>query len=554
MAPANQLERIGSLSDKLAPLSGKRRGMPIQAEDWNTLVEVLAGILEVDRLQETAGVQALESHFALADHEHVGEVAGDWLTADLRAGFNGGLGIEARRTLAEMDARIQALSADVARLTELVQSQQKLLDQSQVANFDRDKLVRGFEGRLGTVDNLRTLVSGVSSQVDALGKNVDVVLDLRKALTDPQGNPIDVRRMGADLADLQKLRESLKGVDGDLLRLRDFELKIRDLEDAIGTGGGRGLDDRINVAVGAAEIRLAARQDEGGAQIKAELGDALATQLSGVRAQLGAELGQQTNAAIGAAETRLGDRFDAQLADTSQQLRDSILETTQRNLDATRATIETGLTASFTRAIDTRVTDVLGQVDTRIERQVGALSTQLQGDISQQIGGASDALKQSLNDMVRASADQISGTLDRRVQESVAEQVGALDGRIDDAVERGLARMDFDTRITRIVDARISQLPPIGRSQIEPAVSAILAERDTQLTTQFRTELNQAITAEKTRSSSELQQVTGQLRAETTLQQLALLDQTNLRLRSEVSSLRAELNQTINDRIIIRRP
>ena len=49
MATVEQLERIAKLSEALAPLAGKQRGMRIEADDWNALVAAVKGILEVDR-------------------------------------------------------------------------------------------------------------------------------------------------------------------------------------------------------------------------------------------------------------------------------------------------------------------------------------------------------------------------------------------------------------------------------------------------------------------------------------------------------------------------
>ena len=48
---ADLFERIDGLNDRLTPLAGKQRGMRIEAEEWNTLIDVLRGLLAIDRAQ-----------------------------------------------------------------------------------------------------------------------------------------------------------------------------------------------------------------------------------------------------------------------------------------------------------------------------------------------------------------------------------------------------------------------------------------------------------------------------------------------------------------------
>ena len=61
MADASQLEKIAALVDRLEPLRAKRRGMPIEAEEWNALVDALQDVLEIDRAQERGVGAALDS-------------------------------------------------------------------------------------------------------------------------------------------------------------------------------------------------------------------------------------------------------------------------------------------------------------------------------------------------------------------------------------------------------------------------------------------------------------------------------------------------------------
>ena len=47
MPGTTQLTAISEMVDRIRRLAGKQRGMPIQADDWNALVDVLCGVLEL---------------------------------------------------------------------------------------------------------------------------------------------------------------------------------------------------------------------------------------------------------------------------------------------------------------------------------------------------------------------------------------------------------------------------------------------------------------------------------------------------------------------------
>lgn len=134
----NQLNRIALLVDKVTPVGNKQRGMRIEADDWNTLVDVALGILQLDRLQEQRSGNLLEERFALKDHEHLGEVSIAWLDADLQARLGGASApVSTRQALADMDQKIRALSDQVGRLQTIVATSQKVLDDAQVKETDR---------------------------------------------------------------------------------------------------------------------------------------------------------------------------------------------------------------------------------------------------------------------------------------------------------------------------------------------------------------------------------------------------------------------------------
>jgi hypothetical protein len=121
MANTNQLGRIAELTGRLGPLAGKTRGMKIEADEWNALIDVMRGLLEIDRSQEEIVDTALDEKFAAKNHAHPGEVSIDWLDANLQVRLqDAGGSISVRAALSDMDSKVKSLTTEVSRLTERV--------------------------------------------------------------------------------------------------------------------------------------------------------------------------------------------------------------------------------------------------------------------------------------------------------------------------------------------------------------------------------------------------------------------------------------------------
>src|SRR6185436_5159146 len=116
MSETNQLERIKALAERLTPLADKQRGMRIEAEQWNTMVEVLRGILDIDRTQENVVTNVIREECAPKDHQHVGQAGLDWLDAETRARLTGAGGALSRSALDDVNKKIEGLTQEVRRL------------------------------------------------------------------------------------------------------------------------------------------------------------------------------------------------------------------------------------------------------------------------------------------------------------------------------------------------------------------------------------------------------------------------------------------------------
>src|SRR5262245_55094181 len=143
MATTTLLERIGGLTAQLDPLAGKQRGMRIEADEWNALVGVVAGLLRLERDQEDSLRDELADEFALKDHHHVGDVGIDSLDTELQARFAAdGATISTRLALADLQARVEALAGDLTRAAAATEELTKRLDRATADDLARSSKLR----------------------------------------------------------------------------------------------------------------------------------------------------------------------------------------------------------------------------------------------------------------------------------------------------------------------------------------------------------------------------------------------------------------------------
>lgn len=567
MATTNPLDRIGALADRLGPLANKTRGMRIEAGEWNTLVDVVLGVLQVERAQSETALVTLQERFAPREHEHLGDVTEAWLDAGLQSRMGGSTGpVSARTAIAELEARVASLGAEVARLTGLVADQQKQLDRSAVTELDRSRVLKQFDDRFSGVENLRTQMATLSADVGGVKTNVTTLLDLRRSLSDAQGNPIDVVRVRQDLTEVQGLRENLKGVDGTLLRLRDVELKVREISDAVGTGGPGGLDGRLNGAVANAENRLDARFVERTNALK----ENLTAETKGSETRLRAELGtlvdstrtaldQSVTQAVAAAEATIGTTLNTRLTQTAATLRTETLSAAGGLIDQRLAglpdqvrSITTGLVTTLRtevrdelrttlRAdIDGRVATLAGQMNDRLataDARVRSVEDGLPALVQSRVTALGNTLaaqqSQSLEARLAAVQTSVSATVDTRAKTEVAAGLANLDTRIGASVDTRLA--DLDTRIDRAVTVATRDLSQDVTTEVRAQITALNVPGQVRDAT---TTLTQQLRAEQAQASAEVLAKTS----------TNLTDAVKL-LRAETEAFRTEVNRNIDTRV-----
>jgi hypothetical protein len=567
MAATNQLERIAKLVERLGPITKKQRGMRIEADEWNALVDVLLGVLQVDRAQEESTQVALEQRFATKVHEHLGTIGITWLDSDLQTRMSGQQGaVPTRTALAEMEKRIQGIGAEVARLTTVAESLQKLLDASRVDEVDRSRTLRQFETRFAGVENLRTLVTTLNADVDGVRGNIETVLELRKTLTDPQGNPIDIAALRTELSEVQGLRENLKGVSGELLRLKDIELKLNEVADAAGVGGEGGLDQRLADLSGAVEGRLNARLDERNTALQQSLEEQHAASETRLRNELNTSLDarakvldESVTVKLGESESRIGLTVDAKIAASATSVRTQadasakalidarlaglpaqVRATTAEMIVGLRADLVGELRATLTTDMQTRFTALESSLNTRLGAMEGRL-VGFEGQIPTLVAGSVDAaresletaLNQELQGRMEATRAALEESLSGQVQSVVADVVGDLDGRIVASLNQRLSGLD--ETIAKSVTAATRNLPDEIGAEVKRQIASLdlagqIGAANASLAQQLRAEQAAALAQQQAKLSEAIN-------GSVTL------------LRGEISALRTEVNTTIDTRI-----
>lgn len=568
MATTLQLERIATLVDKLNPVANKQRGMRIEAGEWNVLIDVLRGILQVDRTQEDSTQSSLAQSFAAIDHVHLGQIDITWLDADLQAQLGGQQSqgsVLTRTALGEATQKITSLGTEVARLSTLAETHQLLLDRASVDAADRSKVLSQFDARFAGVENLRTLVGAVSNDVNGLRGNLDTVLQLRTSLSDANGNPIDVAQLKTQIGDLQTLRDNLKGVDGNLLRMRDIEVRLNEIGDAAGVGGAGGLDQRIATATGQLKEQLNALQDERDGALQQALTDGITSSEGRLRNELNATvdaraqtLEQNLNTRIGDSETRTNASMDARIAKSAESVGktandnavtlidkrlagvpEQVRATTAEMITALRTDLSTQISANVNAALDTRFKGLQTQVDTRlvsIEGRVADFEKRIPSLVASGIDTLRADLANQISDQVKINTEALRGDLQNVISEQIkgnlAEVQTQLDTHISDSVNARLAGLD--EIVAKSVATATRDLPQKIGAEVKTQIDALklgdqIKSANAELTAQLRKEQALALSDQQATTS-------------------AAINSSVTLLRGEIGATRTELTNTINAR------
>jgi hypothetical protein len=581
MPGTTQLTAISEMVDRIGPLAGKQPGMPIEADDWNTLVDVLRGVLELQHAQEDTAQSSLEQHFAPQSHDHLGQVTTSWLEPSLQTAVTGvDGGVTTRAAIALMQQQVSALNAQLAGLSQTLDLHQKNLDRFAVNDVDRARALAGFDARFAGVENLRTLVTGMSSQVNSLASNVATVLDLRKSLTDANGAPIDIGKIQQNVGALQKLADNLNGVDGTPVRIRDVQLQIKEISDAVGVGGTGGLDARLAALSTELEARLDKKADDRATALHAQLLSEQNARADQSTAQFEAAIKSNSDAfnlALATSskdtESRLTQSFTTQLTATINAARDGITAATSALVDQRMAAASAQTAAAITAAsadlrtslerslsdslhadlqtqvgaaeqrLNTRVasiatdnqafqTQMTATTQTTIQSSISALGNTLATSVSSQITQAQTTLQTRLDTNLTSAIAATRTALDQSIASNLDQRLSTLNDRVSGAVSNALQTLP--QQIGTVVDQRLTALD----------VSGQIGRSTTTVAQQLRSEFSQAINDLQGRFTTATNGVLTQLRGEISVAARSAADDAVQRASALVSGLRDEVGRT----------
>jgi hypothetical protein len=520
MPTTAELERIEALVARLLPLSTKRRGELIEAEEWNLLVGAL---LEIGRAALELGEGG-----AVPDHAHPDQVGIGWLDPRLRELLSGGGAlndtsvslINLRRDLTGVVSRLDLSDSAVADVRSKVNqvSTQVLQRDSDLDRLDR-KVIGAAESRADVAD--------LRLDLDSIRGQVDVAVKVSSQL-EVGGAPLDVQGLLGRVATLEQLRDGLTRADGALLNAAEFDRQVAELKASLVTqdvltsslaalrvdvldhrGGGVGGVDRDQLladARAAAAETSAASVDSLGSQLRAEMTD----RLGSIEPLVGREVERATRGLT-----------DSVLADVEGILRVRLQE---------------------------QAMELGGRVDATLEQRLGELKETVGSELDavrERLGAqVSDMLRSELDRQLGRALDDISGRL-HSVEESVDElrQRGIRDEFDRDALATELAQAvrDQDTARGSLRDELVGRMTALSDGL--PAVVTAAVD-NAQATT--RSELNARVDAMRRDLQGELAQVARD-QATTEVQVLSTNIRSDLQgvIRQEVDASMATLRDQV---------
>jgi chaperonin cofactor prefoldin len=508
-----------TLSERLLPLRGKRRGDPIQADDWNTVVQACLSILEMVQNEAETARARLEANFARREHDHIGEVSLSWLDPEMQQRIGSAVDAAGRGVVATLEKRVEALDAQVKGLQASNSALESRLDRLGASDVDRTLTIRNLGERVKAFGDFDGRLATLSTSVATLSPKIDDVFKLREALTDEQGNTIKLLDLRTDVQKLERLGSQLTGIDGNPVRITDLQQQIRDLRDAAGIG--QGLEPRLAILSSDIETRLNTKF-EGNVRdlrttlvtdqetritnsVSVKVSEAVAAQNTTINTRL-SSIEQSVTQAVSTSvlgtvradlETR-GRAIDEKLAtvgalvntavlsarpDIEKSVRDTVTPSVLQEVRTAAAATDTRLNDKV-RAIETTVTTLRNRlpndIDTAVRELTETATTDILGTVDTRVNDARASILAIVPDTAKEAANAVIGNLDARISTAVADTVGDLDARVSTAV--GAATINLPALAEQAAKAEVDKLDVpalVSRStaQVEQRINTAVAQR-----------------------------------------------------------------------------
>lgn len=508
-----------TLSERLLPLRGKRRGDPIQADDWNTIVQACLSILEMVQNETETARARLEASYARREHDHIGEVSLSWLDPEMQQRIGSAVDAAGRGVVATLEKRVEALDAQVKALQASNAALESRLDRIAATDVDRTLTIRNLGERVKAFGDFDGRLATLSTSVATLSPKIDDVFKLREALTDEQGNTIKLLDLRTDVQKLERLGSQLTGIDGTPVRITDLQQQIRDLRDAAGIG--QGLEPRLAILSSDLETRLNSKfegnvrdlrttlvtdqESRITSSVSVKVSEAVAAQNITINTRLGA-IEQSVTQAVSTSvlgtvradlETR-GRAIDEKLAtvgtlvnaavlsarpDIEKSVRDTVTPSVLQEVRTTAAAADTRLNDKV-RAIETTVTTLRNRlpndIDTAVREVTETATTGILGTVDTRVNDARASILAIVPDTAKDAANAVIGNLDARISTAVTATVGDLDARVSTAV--GAATINLPVLAEQAAKAEVAKLDVpalVSRStaQAEQRINTTVAQR-----------------------------------------------------------------------------
>lgn len=454
MADATLGNRVEAILDSLQSLTRMAPGMPVRAEDWNTVV---GAVIDVARLMTT-------EVFSAPPHAHTGLVSREWLDPGLVDFVD--TTRERQRAQAEqlsaLEQRLGRVELRLAGIDQALATLQSNADREADARLDREILIKRLGERVDGHDVIGSQLTDLNTRLGKLEPRLDDALALRRELSGPTGALPDIGQLQEELKELGTLRENLRSADGSLGRLRDLERRLTAVEQ-LGVDEQQ-LDARIESAV---EGSLVTHQLD-----RTSIEQAIASQVEPAIDALGGLSTSVTElqAAVGDHGVRFAAseaRFDALevLVESGADLPGRVAA-----LDAFRAGA-TGTLAALRADVDAALA-LRDPVDS-LATELKAIDQRLQGvALASELGRFQEELK-----LVSTRTDALEvQTQSFATREALLELEKRLDGNIGD-VKTVTGRLDVLQAVTsdleKVTSARLSTVD--GRVSALTETSARLA-------------------------------------------------------------------------------
>lgn len=498
------------LSESLLPLRGKRRGDPINADDWNTVVRACLSILEMVQNEQESARARLEASYARREHEHLGEVALSWLDPELQQRLGTSVDAEGRALVSTLKKKVDELAAQVASLQAANTALESRLDRIAASDVDRNLTIRNLGKRFEAFGDVDVRLAKLDTDVAKLSPKLDDVFKLRENLTDEQGAPIQLIDLRSNIRSLQRLGDQLTGIDGELIKITDIQQQIRDLRDAAGLGQGleprlaaisadieKHVNDKFDTSIRNLRDDLVVQQETRVTNsVSTKVTEAFATQNNAINIRLNSieqSVAQTVSTSVlGTVKADLdtrGKALDDKLAgvgtlvttalanarpDIEKSVRDTVTPTVLQAVSAAETRLDNKV-----KVIETTVTTMKAglpnDINTAVAAQTGTVRTELSGTIDSKVKDARDSILTTVPAAARDAANAAIGNLDTRINTGVKAVVGDLDARVKTAVDRATADLPAVVESlakTEVTKLDVPKLVAIATTQAEQRITS----------------------------------------------------------------------------------